>query len=237
MAIANMVMLTTLLLAESVMAAKDIPQDAKHWHLAKDDHGIQVYLSDVPGSNYEAFQGRATLNTSAAAILAVMQDPAACTAWVHQCREARALEQTTDNVSYHYGVNDFPWPADDRDYIIRITNAWDDAEKQLHIWLDAAPEKLPRTRFVRITEMQIHYILKPLSKEQTEIIWTQHTEPGGFIPSWMVNMLLVDIPFKSLDKLEATAQQEKYRHALFLYDNSGHIMGISNPSMNVTPAP
>ena len=51
-----------------------------------------------------------------------------------------------------------------------------------------------------------------MSEDRTEVVWTQHTEPGGFIPG-LVNLLLVDIPHQSLMHLESVANRLPYRTA------------------------
>ena len=58
------------------------------------------------------------------------------------------------------------------------------------------------------------------------MVWLQHTEPGGVLPSWLVNNLLVDIPYKSLKTLESVAQQEQYQNGSITYDDKGVITGV-----------
>jgi hypothetical protein len=42
------------------------------------------------------------------------------------------------------------------------------------------------------------------------VTWQHHTEPGGSIPNWLVNKLIVDTPFNTLRNLRSIVQEEKY---------------------------
>lgn len=44
---------------------------------------------DIPGADYPIVRARATLPGSAAAVAAVLRDPAACSLWLHDCVEER----------------------------------------------------------------------------------------------------------------------------------------------------
>ena len=74
--------------------------------------------------------------------------------------------------------------------------------------------------------MTIRYYLSPISETETSVIWVQHTEPAGNIPDWLVNMLLIDIPFYSLTKLEQVARQPDYSSAQFEYGDDKKILSV-----------
>lgn len=209
----------------SVFETGPLAPDDPAWTLVNDEAGVEVFLRNIEGSSIEAFQGRTRVKASLASILAVMDDPAACPEWVHQCTEARFLEGDFTQ-SFHYGVNDFPWPADDRDYVLKIQNGHDPATGGVHRYISAVEGHVDRTSNTRVTQMKIHYFLIPISETETQVTWTQHTDPGGLIPGWMVNMLLVDIPRESLRRLEATANQDRYRNTDLVRDSQDRTIGV-----------
>ena len=62
--------------------------------------------------------------------------------------------------------------------------------------------------------------------ERTHLVWVQHTEPNGSLPGWLVNNLLVDIPVKSMQALEAVAQSDKYQGYRLEWAEDGNLQGV-----------
>ncbi|MFQ5787419.1 MAG: START domain-containing protein, partial [Thermodesulfobacteriota bacterium] len=69
----------------------------------------------------------------------------------------------------------------------------------------------------RIKKSTGSYKLKPLTDSTIEVTWQHHTEPGGGIPKWLVNSLLVDTPFKTLKNLRKIVQEDKYKKTKLKY--------------------
>ncbi|UZE97527.1 START domain-containing protein [Alkalimarinus alittae] len=196
------------------------------WELQKDQDNIQVYFKDVEGSDIKAFMGKTVMSASVSSILKVMKDESTCADWVRGCVNARTLEGETFNTAFQYGINDLPWPADDRDYVNRVVTIDDADTGEIKIILDAVTGHIPKTDNVRLEKMTIRYYLSPITPTETNVIWVQHTEPGGHIPDWLVNMLMIDIPFYSLTRLEQVANTPSYRTARFIYGEDRKIINI-----------
>lgn len=196
------------------------------WELQKDEDNIQVYFKEVEGSDIKAFMGKTVMSASVSSILKVMKDETTCAEWVQGCVNAKTLEGETFNSSLQYGINDLPWPADDRDYVNRVTTVDNIDTGEITVSLDAVEGHIPLTDNVRLENMTIRYFLSPINQTETNVIWVQHTEPSGHIPDWLVNMLLIDIPFYSLTRLEEVANKPDYRSAKFVYGEDRKILRI-----------
>ncbi|MFD2228981.1 START domain-containing protein [Alkalimarinus sediminis] len=209
-------------------ASADITLDPNDpsWELQKDEDNIQVYFKDVAGSDIKAFMGKTVMSASLSSILKVMKDENTCADWVQGCVSAKPLEGQTFNHALQYGINDLPWPADDRDYVNQVSIVDDIQTGGIKVSLEAVQGHVPVTDNVRLEKMTIRYFLSPVSETETSVVWVQHTEPSGHIPDWLVNMLLIDIPFYSLTRLERVANRPEYRTAKFLYGEDGKILGF-----------
>lgn len=196
------------------------------WELQKDEDNIQVYFKGVKGSDVQAFMGKTIMSASVSSIVKVMKTDATCVDWVQGCINAYDIEGSTFSNAHQYGINHLPWPADDRDYVNQVSTVNNVQTGDVTISLKAVEGIIPLSDRVRITNMNIKYYLSPLSDNKTEVIWIQHTEPGGNIPDWLVNMLLIDIPFYSLTRLEEVARKPEYSAAEFLYNEDRHVIGF-----------
>ena len=43
----------------------------------------------------------------------------------------------------------------------------------------------------------------------TRVAWELHLEPGGSVPTWLVNQRVVDTPFRALRELRARAEDRR----------------------------
>ncbi|NAT17907.1 hypothetical protein CU663_27675, partial [Pseudomonas syringae pv. actinidifoliorum] len=59
---------------------------AEDWKVARNEDGIKVSLSEVPGSDYKAYQGIAVINASVSKLRALQEDVAGACAWIHECK-------------------------------------------------------------------------------------------------------------------------------------------------------
>jgi len=46
-----------------------------------------------------------------------------------------------------------------------------------------------------------------------EVLYQVHSEPGGNLPSWLVNSIVVSQPFYTLVKMKKMITRPKYRNA------------------------
>ena len=219
-------LLILLITYSSAHAAPALDPNDPEWELQKEEDNIQVYFKNVDGSDIQAFMGRMEMNASVSSIVKVMKSEETCVDWVEGCINAQDLDGGTFKQSFQYGVNHLPWPADDRDYVNEAITVHDKETGDIVITLKAVEGHVPVEDYVRLTKMNIRYYLSPISENKTKVIWVQHTEPGGYIPDWLVNMLLIDIPFYSLTRLEAVAQKPEYKSVEFLYGEDGHAEGF-----------
>lgn len=195
------------------------------WELVKDEDGIKVYLRTVPGSKIKEFKGVTNINSSLDSILAVLDDTEACPKWIHNCKDPAKLSEISFNEGYIYQVIDFPFPVKDRDIILHSVMTQKADTKQVTIQLNAVPGYISETKNVRIKKSDGFYLLKPLPGGTIEVTWQHHTEPGGRIPKWLVNSLLVDTPFKTLNNLRKIVKEEKYQRARLKYSPEGVAVG------------
>src|SRR5690606_12732637 len=175
-------------------AHAELTIDNEQWKQDYEKDGVVVYTHPVPGSAFQAFKAIYTLDASIDEIMAVMSDPTSCTQWVHNCVESWGFDDEQFWKRYAYSVNDLPWPVTDRDYVLEINTSKAADSDTIVMDLYAVDKKIePNKDYVRVRQQETHYHIKPVGEERTEITWLQHTEPGGAIPGWLVNALIVDI--------------------------------------------
>ena len=197
----------------------------EQWELLKDEDGISVFTRAFPGSKIKEFKGVTNINSSLDSILAVLYDADACRSWIHNCRQATRLRDIGFYEAYIYQVINFPFPVKDRDLILHTVMTQDPESQDVTINLNSVPDYISETNNVRIKRSAGYYLFKPFPNGTVEVTWQHHTEPGGGVPTWIVNSLIMDTSFKTLQSLKNIVQEPKYQRAKLKYSNEGVAVG------------
>ncbi|WP_439101346.1 START domain-containing protein [Congregibacter sp.] len=170
------------------------------WETQFDEGGVRIDTRDVDNSAYQAFRATAKVAAHPEAVLARLQDIDSYPDWFPDTIEARRV-QTGDATWINYVRTDAPWPVKDRDavYTQRLERDGDN----LRIVVGVAPDTVPESKdAVRIRAAAGHWELVA-SEGGTAIHWEFHVEPGGNIPSSLVNARVVETPKGALQSLKA----------------------------------
>ncbi|GAA3911686.1 START domain-containing protein [Litoribacillus peritrichatus] len=191
------------------------------WSLEKEEDGISILSRAVSHSDFREFQAQMTIDGKIDTVLAIFQDPKSFTRWVHQCSSAEIIQQNSFLDVFVYQVSDMPILVSDRDVVIRDVYSYSKDYKEWTIEVTAVEGMVPETGNVRVTDSHGTYQLKQINDEQVSILWTQHADPAGTLPSWLVNSLIVDLPFETLKSLRELTTEEQYQTSKIGYDQNG----------------
>ncbi len=198
---------------------------AGHWHQAFNRNGLKIETRDVAGSGVRSFRATTTVKASPGTILAVLTDPKAYPRWVYGCERARTVSHQGFDRRTVYEVNHLPWPFSNRDLVVDV-HIHQLASGTVRIDLINRPHRLPETRFVRVMQSVGHYLLTPVDADHTRLVWQQHTDPGGHLPDWLVNQLLVQVPRDTLNGLKRMVREPAFAHRRLIHDPAGQVIGL-----------
>jgi len=177
---------------------------AQVWELQETEENspVLVWTKAIPGSNFKAFRGQVTINDSLKKTLAVIKDTANIPKWYHNTSIAKQIVILDANQSLNYTVTTAPWPVTNRDSVTLVTDK-PQASGEYLIELNARPEEYPeQVNRIRIPKLEGFWKLVPLTANKTEVTLQIAAEPGGEIPSWLANSMVIDMPFYSLTNLK-----------------------------------
>ena len=194
---------------------------ANSWTLVKEEQGVTVYTVAVEGSDFLAYRGETVIEASMASIIAVLYDTPNCVSWLYECTLGVTLEEISFEENYIFERYDLTFPVSDRGILLHSRLLWEDNHAILYIE-DANDycegrstsrcERIRSLDLIAITHSKGSYTLKTLDENRTSVVWQVHTEPGGSIPTWVVNMMVVDMPYHSLLNLRSLVQQDQYKN-------------------------
>jgi len=177
---------------------------AQAWELqeTQENSAVQVWTKAVSDSNFKAFRGKVSINNSLQKTLAVIKDTENIPKWYHNTSVAKQIHVLNANQSLNYTVTTAPWPVTNRDSVTLVTDK-PQANGAYLIELSARPEEYPKQENrIRIPKLEGFWKLVPLADNKTEVTLQIAAEPGGEIPSWLANSMVIDMPFYSLTNLK-----------------------------------
>ena len=192
---------------------------ASPWHLDKEKNGIKVFTREVKGSDFLEFKGVVEVNASVDAVVAFLYDIPRTAEWIHDCDFGMTLEEVSFENNYIYQTFDLPFPVSNRSLILHSILTYTKEGARLDSmaasdFCDSRETKrcrrVEKEKMLQITKSKGSYRLIVEGKNKTKIIWQLHTEPGGYIPTWLANAMVLDLPFYSLDKLREMVREPRY---------------------------
>lgn len=196
----RMVLVFALGLISSVSIAAD-----KTWTVLKSADGVEISSRPSPGSAINDIRSSTKIKSSMVSVVALIRDYAARPRWDSMCGEVKVLKQdaTTETV---YVQTKIPWPVSDRDLVMRVEWKQDPVTgvvSQHAIGVpDAAPPHEGRVRMASFTN---DWTLTPMEGGFIAVESIAHADPGGPMPTFMINKLSADAPLEAMKKIKDLA--------------------------------
>jgi hypothetical protein len=186
------------LLAVTFNAAADTD-----WELAKEAEGIKVYTREVDGWEIDEFKVISVLNVKRYLIYNAIIDVVSYPTWYPDIMESQVCKKVSDTEFYCYSKLDIPWPSDDRDGECHIKVTHNSELKTTLIEMNVCTKYKPeQDGYIRMTKGKGFW--KLTSKGEGTVVHYQYlSDPGGSIPSWIINMFIVDNPFNTMKALKS----------------------------------
>lgn len=186
----------------------------KGWKLHSEKDGIQVFTQPVSNSAFKAVKAVGVVEASLSRIAYVLMDVKTTKEWVYGTKVCTLLKQMTPSDLIYYSEVDLPWPASNRDFIIRITLTQDPKTRVMTIVAENMPTYISeKNGIIRIQRSSGLWHITPIDANHVKVEYTLQVDPGGWIPAWLVNMVASTGPYQSFIGLRKQVNKEKYKDA------------------------
>jgi len=201
-----------------VLTAASASAQKNDWKLSVDKEGIKIYTSIVPDSKIKAIKVECDLNTTPSQLVAVVMDINSATDWVYHVKSAKLIKQISPSELYYYSEVSLPWPVANRDFVAHLTVTQDPASKVVTIDGPAVQGYVPvKKGIVRVDNSFGRWVITPVGTSQVHVQYIIHTDPGGSIPAWLINIFATDAPLKIFENLKGQLQKPAYRNTVVAF--------------------
>ncbi len=184
------------------------------------EEGISIFLKKTKDFPVKSFKGTMKTKSRLSSIVALLDDTDVYPRFLHNCKSATNVKQLSSNETYKYIVTSMPWPVVNRDMVAHSVLTQNSQNKQIEIKLNAISGLVPlKNNMVRIKTMRGRWLITPLLNSVGDdtgeklVEYEMNLDPAGKIPKWLVNTLVVEIPFNTLKNMRSLLRNEKYKKA------------------------
>lgn len=218
-------LLTFFLLASSIpglaQQAKNREAHSENWELISKRNGIRVYRRQDENADLDTFRGVMRMKLKDEyALVALLNDYEAMPKWLHFVDGVTEIKRDGPLERYMRFTTDLPWPLNDREAVIRakVVQTVTETENSVMIHLSNRPDLIPpNDDYVRFPQLRGVFGFRRLPGDKVEIIYQLVLDPGGYIPTWLVNILMRDTPYFTLLKMRRMLRKPKYHGHYYEY--------------------
>ncbi len=212
----------------SLVSAKNIPGletfelgGEEGWTLKKNKNGIRCYTRPVKVSPMLCFRGIIEVKGKMPHLVGFLMDIGRYTEWMYPTDQSYILDRIGETEAYIYTLHKPPWPASPRDIAVRRQWYYNPDTGTVTVTIKGLPEYvIPRKKIVRGNMIMAYYQLLPTSDKTIEITYEVIVDPGGWLPVWLLNFMLVYGPYSTLQKIQEYQPYEEYKDKTYDFINA-----------------
>jgi len=181
-----------------------------NWELKKSENGIAVYTRKAATGNLKELRVVCELDATKAQLISTLQDIGNYNDWVYSNKKSEILKSLNPYKIIYYTESRLPWPIKDRDLIVQLDIY--SGPEILEIEAKSLPGYLPQNKkYVRVPYSLAKWRVTQVTENKLKVDYTFSVDPGGSIPSWLVNATMAIGPYNSFAKLREVLK-EKYNN-------------------------
>ncbi len=182
------------------------------WKLSKDKNGIQVFTRNIEGTKFKEYKTLCEIDVTPEDLVAILVDVESYTKWMAYVKVAEILKTEGEDRFYVYSEVGVPWPFNNRDEITLSVVKRQEESPELTIEITIIPGYIPEKKgIVRMPSGSGLWVFTPMENGKTKIYHQFGGDPGGNIPAWIVDMFLVDGPYKTMLALQEQAAKLSFK--------------------------
>lgn len=171
------------------------------WKLAKSGDGIEVYTRNRAEDKIKEFRVTTTVQQPLKRIENLLEDVEAYPTWQDNCEESEVVEKIDNKTVISRYTSSTPFPFSDRDVVLKMTKKPQSDGRVIYQIENAADAIEERDKFVRIPRAGGRWELESKGNSATLVTYQFYADPGGNVPSWLVNMFIVQGPYNSFKQM------------------------------------
>jgi hypothetical protein len=175
------------------------------WEFIKERDGIKIYTRSEETNPVKSFKGEMDLHTDIEKMSKVIGNIETFEWWDEAISEIKVLAFEKEKFIRYYLVYDVQWPFSDRDLCVESLITNDSVTGKRVVRATPLSGVIPeKPDIVRIKNYWQQWTMQPEDNGIIHVVLEGSVDPGGNIPSWLVNMVITDTPLNIMRKVRET---------------------------------
>ena len=204
--------LSALLLVGLFTPSAALANDDADWEQVKEEDGIVVWQKSIPETSFVAFRGRGAVEADIYTVFSVLYDVDHKTDLMANCVDYRLLKyKSPGNVIVYNRIGSPFFLISDRDSVLETNIIFETEKKRIIAHFEKSEESFfePPSGVVRTKAVKGHWILEALDNGTTDVTYQVAADPGGMLPSWLVNLASKKLPYTTIQKMRGQVKRDK----------------------------
>jgi hypothetical protein len=172
--------------------------------LKKDNDGIKVYTCEEVDSKFKSLRVETSFQqVTLDELKSLLLDAENYINWQYNMIESKKLQTINDHEIIVRSVIHAPWPVTNREMITHVNVAVQQGPGELTMIIKSIPYEHPVEKgLVRVPFSEATWQVKVEHDTQLTVQYFLRIDPGGSIPSWLVNMAMAEGPYSSFKNIK-----------------------------------
>lgn len=184
--------------------------------LIVDRDGIKIWTYKIPNYPVRGFRATTVVKSSLEGLVSLIQDTSRARDWIYHVDSIDMVKRDDNEQKFVVRAKLNFWPLKDRDAYIQGHLVQDPRTLTVYIDSTLVPQGVypEDDGFVRMADLQGHWILRPIGQGNVEVTMSGRADPGGDIPKFLLNMLIQENPYNTLLGLQKLVSEDRYQKAV-----------------------
>jgi hypothetical protein len=183
------------------------------WELFTDKDRIEIFTPTeyTHETGIVPIKFKTIINQNISKVVSVLADDQRKVQWLPKLKSSKLIETLSETKAITYYVYKSPWPFNDRDFLIKSSGVFNTKTKELYVEMISIKDHKDlkeNTDNVRGFSHDGYVRVKFLTSTSTEIEMAFLNEFGGYIPSFVINLVQKKWPYIFMKNLSEQLKKD-----------------------------
>jgi hypothetical protein len=173
-----------------------------NWILQKEKDGIKISTRHAVSSQFDDVHVEADLPGNIEQMKSILIDISHYKDWSYAMKESVLIKQLGPGKLIYYSEIEVPWPATNRYFYANFDLKEDSLSHSIKVVSLNLPDYLPASKdLLQVTFVKSLWNISTISKKTIHIDYILELNPGGNLPSWVLNLFSTKGPFETFENI------------------------------------
>ncbi len=177
--------------------------DQPNWTIEKEKDGIRISSRPAASSQFNDIRVELDLPGTIDQLKKILLDVDHYNEWSYATKKSTLIKQISPGKLIYYSEFEVPWPATNRYFYANIDLKEDTVGHTINMIAVNLKNYAPVQKdLVEVTSTHGNWKITTLSKKSIHVDYMLELNPGGTLPSWIINMFATKGPFETFENIK-----------------------------------